>query len=244
MAQVSDIGIDLGTSHVYIMARNRGIVLSEPAVVAVERDSRKIITFGTDAFRMMGRTPGTVSAIRPLRNGTVNDFQLMNDMLRQFVAHVVGHHFFSRPRAVLSVPSGMNDIEKRQLINIMFDAGVRKTQLMDRPIAAALGAGLNFTDHYGCMIIDMGAGMTDIAVLALGEVVVSSSVQVGGDYFDDAIVRFLRKKHNLLVGDRTAEEIKISIGSAYKGTEIAGRTMEVTGRNLVSGLPKTVTVTA
>ena len=242
MAAVNDIGIDLGTSNVLFYMKGKGIVLREPAVVAIERDSKKILAVGSDAYRMIGRTPGNVLAIRPLRQGTVTDFDLTNTLLKYFTMHVIGRHFFSRPRAVISVPSGVNEVEKRSIISIMFDAGMRRTQLLDRPIAAALGAGLQFEEAYGTMIIDMGAGVTDIAVLSLGQVTVSSCVPIGGDYFDDAIIRHLRKKYNLLIGERTAEEIKISIGSAYPYEDEGS--VQIKGRNLVDGLPKNVTISA
>ena len=241
MAQVNDIGVDLGTSNVLIYMKGKGIMLREPAVVAVERDSRKILAVGSDAYRMIGRTPGNVVAVRPLRQGTVADFELTSTMLRYFVSNVVGRRLFARPRAVVSVPSGVNDVEKHSIISIMFDAGMRRTQLLDRPIAAALGVGIQFEEAYGSMIVDMGAGVTDIAVLSMGEVVVSSCVPIGGDYFDDAIIRYLRKKHNLLIGERTAEEIKINIGCAVP--QVSDISMDVTGRNLISGLPKTQSVT-
>lgn len=237
MAQVNDIGIDLGTSNVLIYMKGKGIVLREPAVVAIERESKKVLAVGSDAYRMIGRTPGSVLAVRPLRQGTVADFELTSTMLRYFVSSVIGRRMFARPRAVISVPSGVNEMEKRSIISIMFDAGMRRTQLLDRPIAAALGVGLQFQEAYGTMIVDMGAGVTDIAVLSMGEVVVASCVPIGGDYFDDAIIRYLRKKYNLLIGERTAEEIKVNIGCAVpQANEIS---MDVTGRNLISGLPKT-----
>ena len=240
MAQINDIGVDLGTSNVLIYMKGKGIMLREPAVVAVERETKKILAVGSDAYRMIGRTPGNVLAVRPLRNGTVTDFELTSTMLRYFVGNVVGRRLFARPRAVVSVPSGVNEVEKRSIISIMFDAGMRRTQLLDRPVAAALGVGMPFEEAYGSMIVDMGAGVTDIAVLSMGEVVVSSCIPIGGDYFDDAIIRYLRKKHNLLIGERTAEEIKINIGCAVP--QAGDITMDVTGRNLISGLPKTQSI--
>ncbi len=241
MAQVSDLGIDLGTSNVLIYMKGKGIVLREPAVVAIERQSKHVLAVGSDAYKMIGRTPGNVLAVRPLRQGVSSDFELTNTMLRYFVGHVIGKRFFSRPRVVMSVPTGVNDSEKHNLIRIMLDAGAKHTQLLDRPTAAALGVGIPFQEAYGSMIVDMAAGVTDIAVLSMGEIVSASCVPIGGDYFDDAIIRFLRKKHNLLIGERTAEEIKINIGSAVpQPTEVA---MEVTGRNLLSGLPKTQAIT-
>lgn len=241
MAQVSDLGIDLGTSNVLIYMKGKGIVLREPAVVAIERTTKHVLAVGSDAYKMIGRTPGNVLAVRPLRQGVSSDFELTNTMLRYFVGHVIGKRFFSRPRVVMSVPTGVNDSEKHNLIRIMLDAGAKHTQLIDRPTAAALGVGIPFQEAYGSMIVDMAAGVTDIAVLSMGEIVSASCVPIGGDYFDDAIIRYLRKKHNLLIGERTAEEIKINIGSAVpQPTEVA---MEVTGRNLLSGLPKTQAIT-
>ncbi len=237
MAQVNDIGIDLGTSQVLIFQRGRGIVLREPAVVAVDRDSSKILAVGNEAYRLIGRTPGNVQAVRPLRHGNILDLTLTQHMLHDFTAQVIGRHLFARPRAVMSVPTAVSETEKRQLMNIMFDAGMRKTQLLDRPIAAALGVGLHFSEAYGSMIIDMGAGATDIAVLSMGDIAVANCIPLGGDSFDDAIIRYLRKKHNLLIGERTAEEIKISLGTAIPPSDRIE--MEVTGRNLLSGLPKT-----
>lgn len=242
MAQVADIGVDLGTSNVLIYMKGKGILERHPAVVAVERDTRKPLAVGKDAYRMIGRTPGNVIALRPLRNGTVVDFDMARIMLQQFVADAIGKHFFNRPRAILSVPTGVNDVEKRSLISAMFDAGVRKTQLLEKPIAAALGVGLPFDRPYGTMIVDMGAGATDIAVLSMSEIAIADYVQLGGDSFDDAIIRYIHKKHNLLLGERTAEELKINIGSAVPRLDDVS--MKVTGRDLVTGLPKNLEVTS
>ena len=240
MAQVSDLGIDLGTSNVLIYQKGRGIVLRQPAVVAIERVSKKVLAVGTEAYRMIGRTPGNVLALRPLRQGVVSDFELTNTMLRHFMGMVIGKRIFGRPRVAMSVPSGVNEAEKSSLISIMFDAGAKRTQLLDRPIAAAMGVGMDFQKPYGCMVVDMGAGVTDIAVLASGQVIEAASVCYGGDYFDDAIIRYLRKKHNLLIGERTAEEVKITLGTAI--APMTDLTEEITGRDLLSGLPKTMTV--
>ena len=242
MASVADIGIDLGTSNVVIYARNRGIVLDEPAVVALERDSRVIRAVGTEAYRMIGRTPSGIVAMRPLREGSVADFELTSSILRHFVVQAIGKHMFSRPRAVLSMPSGINENEKRNISAVMFEAGVRRTQLLDRPVAAAIGADMNINEVYGSMVVDIGAGMTDIAVLSAGRVVVSDAVKLGGDHFDDAIIRYLRRKYNLLVGERTAEELKISIGGAMPRREQLY--LDITGRNLISGLPKLMRITS
>ncbi len=242
MAQVSDLGIDLGTSNVLIYQKGRGIVLRQPAVVAIERVSKKVLAVGTEAYRMIGRTPGNVLALRPLRQGVVSDFELTNTMLRHFMSMVIGKRIFGRPRVVLSVPSGVNEAEKSSLISILFDAGAKRTQLLDRPIAAAMGVGMDFLKPYGCMVVDMGAGVTDIAVLASGQVIEAASVCYGGDYFDDAIILYLRKKYNLLLGERSAEEVKITLGSAV--LPASPLTSEVTGRDLLSGLPRTLTVSS
>lgn len=242
MAAYSDIGIDMGTSNVLVYMKGKGIVLREPAVVAVDRDSRQVLAIGEEARRMLGRTPNTILAIRPLKEGVISDFELTSEMLRHFVFKVIGKRFFSRPWAIVSLPSGVNEVEKRSIISTMFDAGMRRTQLLDRPIAAALGAGLDLSEAYGAMVVDISGGVTDIAVLSMGQVVVSDLSKTGGDRFDDAVVRYLRRKHNLLIGERTAEELKITIGSAVPRTEQLY--MEVTGRNLLTGLPKTIRVTS
>ncbi|MBQ2952028.1 MAG: rod shape-determining protein [Clostridia bacterium] len=242
MARVSDLGIDLGTSNVLIYQKGVGIVLRQPAVVAIERTSKKVVAVGTEAYRMIGRTPGNLLTVRPLRQGAVHDLELTNTMLRYFMNSILGRRFFARPRVVLSVPSGVGETDKSSLVSILYDTGVQRTQLLERPIAAAMGARVDFSKPYGCMIVDMGAGATDIAVLAAGQVMHSNCISCGGDAFDGAIISYLRKKHNLLIGERTAEEIKIAIGSAVPPpTDL---TCEVTGRNLLMGLPKTQTIHA
>ena len=242
MASVSDIGIDLGTSSVVIYARDKGVVLNEPAVVALERDTRVIRAIGTEAYRMIGRTPVGIEVKRPLREGSVADFELTGSMLRHFVVQVIGKRMFSRPRAVLSLPSGINENEKRNIAAVMFEAGARRTQLLERPVAAAIGADMDINEVYGTMVVDIGAGMTDIAVISTGRVVVSSAVKLGGDQFNEAIINYLRRKHNLLVGERTAEELKIAIGSAVPRREQIY--LDITGRNLISGLPKLMRITS
>lgn len=241
MAKIFDIGIDLGTSNVLIYMKDKGIVLREPAVVAVDRDTNSVLAVGQEASSMIGRTPINVQTIRPLRQGAVSDFELMNTMLRHFISMAVGKHWFARPRAVISVPSGVNEVEKRSIMTSLFDAGTKKAQMIDRPTAAALGVGIDVNLPYGTMIVDLGAGLSDIAVMRAGEVVVASSTPIGGDYFTDAIIRYLRKKHNLLIGERTAEEIKINIGSAMPQSSLSS--MPVTGRYLVSGMPKMQDIT-
>ncbi len=242
MAAIGDIGIDLGTSNILIYMKGRGVILREPTVVAIDRDTRDVLAIGEEARRMIGRTPRNILAIRPLSDGVISDFELVSFMLKGFVTKAVGKHMFARPRAILSLPTSINEMEKRSIISTMFDAGMRRTQLLDRTLAAALGAGLPIDEAYGTMIVDISAGVSDIAVLSLGKVVVSDCAKTGGDQFDDAIIRHLRRKHNLLVGERTAEELKINIGSAIPRAEQLY--MEVTGRNLITGLPKTMRITS
>lgn len=240
MAQVNDIGIDLGTSNVVIYMKGQGIRLREPAVVAIDQESRNILAFGTEAWRMLGRTPANIQVIRPLHQGEVIDFDLAGAMLRFFVSQVTGTRRLSRPRAILTTPTGVKEIEQKALVTTLFDAGVRRTQLLNKNIATALGAQLNFLSEYGCMLVDMSAGVTDLAVLSNGTPTVVSSLRIGGDQFDDAVVRYLRKKYNLLIGERTAEEVKITLGSAVRRDNLVS--MDVTGRNLISGLPKIMTI--
>ncbi len=242
MARVSDLGIDLGTSNVLIYQKGKGIVLRQPAVVAIERATKKVVAVGTEAYKMIGRTPGNLLTVRPLRRGAINDLELTNTMLRHFMGSIIGRRLFARPRVVLSVPTGVSESDKSSIVSILYDTGVKRTQLLERPIAAAMGVGVDFRKPYGCMIVDMGAGVTDIAVLAAGQVFESSGTCPGGDRFDDAIIAYLRKKHNLLIGERTAEEVKITIGSAVPPT--TDMTFEVTGRSILQGLPKTLTIHA
>lgn len=242
MATYNDIAMDIGTSQVLIYMKGKGIVLREPAVVAVDRDTRNVLAIGEEARKMQGRTPNSILAIRPLREGSITDFELTSAMLRYFVMKVVGKRILSRPKAVISVPTGVNEMEKRSIISAMFDAGMRRTQLLDKPLAAAIGAGLDIDQPYGTMLADVSAGVTDIAVLSLGRIVLGDISKIGGDQFDDAIIRHLRRKHNLLIGERTAEELKITIGSAVPRQEQIY--MEVTGRNLLTGLPKTMRITS
>ena len=240
MSQLNDIGIDLGTSSIIIYRKGEGIILREPCAVAVDQETRNILAFGTEAWRMIGRTPPNIQVIRPLAQGEMIDFDLAGALLRFFVSQVTGRNRLSRPRAILSTPTGVKEIEKKALVTTLFDAGVRRTQLLDKNIATALGADLNFLGEYGCMLADISAGGTDLAVLSNSTATVISNLRIGGDMFDDAVVRFLRKKYNLLVGERTAEEVKIALGSAVRrDTEVS---MDVTGRNLISGLPKTLTI--
>jgi rod shape-determining protein MreB len=233
-----DIGVDLGTASVIIFVRGRGIVLREPSVVAVDRDSRRILAVGEQARRMLGRTPGNVVATRPLRQGVIADYEITEAMLKHFLAQVCGKRNLFRPRVMVCVPSGVTSVEKRAVMEAAAQAGARATYLIEEPLAAALGAGLDVSRPRGHMVVDIGGGTTDIAVLSLRGVVLSDSTRVGGDYFDDAIVRFVRREHGLMIGERTAEEIKITVGTVAPDGRAAE--MEARGRDLVSGLPRTV----
>lgn len=238
----TDIGIDLGTATVLIYVKGKGIVLQEPSVVAIDRDTKQILAIGTQARRMLGRTPGNIVATRPLREGVIADYDVTEAMLKDFIRRVCGPRFFSRPRVLVCVPAGVTTVEKRAVIEAALQAGARQASLIEEPLAAALGAGLDITLPSGHMVVDIGGGTTDVAVLSLGGVVRSESIRVGGDKFDEAIVRYIKAKYNLLIGERTAEEIKIAVGSA--GADSRNEEQEVRGRDLMSGLPKTVAITS
>ena len=243
MAAGTDIGIDLGTASVLVYVRGKGVVLKEPSVVAFDRNTNKIKAIGEEARLMLGRTPGNIVAVRPLRQGVISDYTVTEKMLSYFISRTVGKSLFGRkPRISVCVPSGATEVEKKAVEDATYQAGAREVSIIEEPVAAAIGAGIDIAKPCGNMIVDIGGGTADIAVISLGGVVVSNSIKVAGDDFDEAIVRFMRKKHNLLIGERTAEEIKINVGTVYKRPE--NLTMDVRGRNLVTGLPKTVTVTS
>ncbi len=243
MAAGTDIGIDLGTASVLVYVKGKGVVLKEPSVVAFDRDTNKIKAIGEEARLMLGRTPGNIVAVRPLRQGVISDYTVTEKMLSYFISRTVGKSLFGRkPRISVCVPSGATEVEKKAVEDATYQAGAREVSIIEEPVAAAIGAGIDISKPCGNMIVDIGGGTADIAVISLGGVVVSSSIKVAGDDFDEAIVRFMRKKHNLLIGERTAEEIKINVGTVYKRPE--NLIMDVRGRNLVTGLPKTVTVTS
>ena len=243
MAAGTDIGIDLGTASVLVYVKGKGVVLKEPSVVAFDRNTNKIKAIGEEARLMLGRTPGNIVAVRPLRQGVISDYTVTEKMLSYFISRTVGKSLFGRkPRISVCVPSGATEVEKKAVEDATYQAGAREVSIIEEPVAAAIGAGIDIAKPCGNMIVDIGGGTADIAVLSLGGVVVSNSIKVAGDDFDEAIVRFMRKKHNLLIGERTAEEIKINVGTVYKRPE--NLTMDVRGRNLVTGLPKTVTVTS
>jgi len=239
-----DIGIDLGTASILIYIRGKGIVLREPSVVAIDKNTNRMLAVGEEARSMIGRTPGNIVAIRPLRDGVISDYDITERLLKHFIAKIASKGFnrFFKPRIMVCVPSGVTEVEKRAVIEASQQAGARKTYLIEEPIAAAIGAGLDISKACGSMVVDIGGGTTDIAVISLGGTVISTSVKIAGDKFDDAIVRFLRKKYNIMIGERTAEEIKIAIGTVYPRPKEL--TIDVRGRNLISGLPKTIRVTS
>ena len=243
MAAGTDIGIDLGTASVLVYVKGKGGVLKEPSVVAFDRNTNKIKISGEEARLKLGRTPGNIVAVRPLRQGVISDYTVTEKMLSYFIDRTVGKSLFGRkPRISVCVPSGATEVEKKAVEDATYQAGARDVSIIEEPVAAAIGAGIDIAKPCGNMIVDIGGGTADIAVISLGGVVVSNSIKVAGDDFDEAIVRFMRKKHNLLIGERTAEDIKINVGTVYKRPE--NLTMDVRGRNLVTGLPKTVTVTS
>jgi rod shape-determining protein MreB len=236
----NDMGIDLGTSTVLVYLRSKGIVLNEPSVVAIEQRTRKVLTVGEQAQRMLGRTPGNIIATRPLREGVIADFDLTEAMLRCFIKKVHRRHFL-RPRVVVCIPAGTTSVEKKAVIEAVTRTGAKDTFLIEEPRAAALGAGLEIFEPSGNMVVDVGGGTTDVAVISMGEIVISCSVRIGGDKFDEAISRYARKTFNILIGEQTAERLKIQIGSAFPG----GRegSMEIRGRDLVTGLPRSFSMT-
>lgn len=239
----ADIGIDLGTANVLVYVKDKGVVLKEPSVVAFDRNTNKIRAIGEEARMMLGRTPGNIVAVRPLRQGVISDYTVTEKMLKYFIGKTAGKTLFGRkPRISICVPSGATEVEKKAVEDATYAAGAREVNIIEEPVAAAIGAGIDISKPCGNMIVDIGGGTADIAIISLGGVVVSTSIKVAGDDFDDAIIRYMRKKHNLLIGERTAEEIKINIGTTYKMPEVL--TMDVCGRNLVTGLPKTVTITS
>lgn len=239
MATIEDIGIDLGSSNVLICGRGKGIVLNEPAMLAVDYDTRSVIAIGMEAYKMMGREPGNIRVVRPLGEDSIHDFDMLGIMLAHFVRMVVGKRVFSRPRAVLSISAKANELEKRQLILGMLEAGTRRTQLLPRPVAAAVGAGLQVLPHFGQMVIDIGGSNSHAAVIASGEIMMESTEIAGGDAFTNAIIKYVRLKHNLLIGIPTAEGIKCDIGTV-RDLGDSDLSLPVAGRNLVSGLPKQI----
>jgi len=237
-----DMGIDLGTATTLIYIKGEGIVLCEPSVVAIHKDTNQVIAVGDDAKKMLGRTPGNIVAIRPMKDGVISDFEIVEQMLRRFIEKARPHRFFIRPAVVIAVPSGITEVEKRAVRDSAERANARSVVLIEEPKAAAIGVGLPVEEPAGNMIVDIGGGTTEIAVISLGGIVCAKSIKIAGDEMDMAIIEYLRKTYNLMIGERTAEEIKIRIGSAYPLEEELS--MDVRGRDLIAGLPKTVTVTS
>ena len=238
-----DMGIDLGTANTLVHVKGRGIVLREPSVVAIKRDGGEVLAVGEEAKQMIGRTPGNIVAIRPMKDGVIADFDVTQSMLQYFIKKSTKSTSFSRPRVVVGVPSGVTEVEKRAVIDAAQNAGAREAYLIEEPMAAAIGAGLPVEEATGNMVVDIGGGTTEIAVISLGGIVTSCSIRIGGDQMDSSIVQHIKRVYNLMIGERTAEEIKINIGTAMV-TEKTDKSMEIRGRDLVSGLPKTVTVKA
>ncbi|AEE92194.1 MreB-like morphogen [Tepidanaerobacter acetatoxydans Re1] len=239
-----DIGIDLGTASILVYVKGKGIVLQEPSVVAMDRSTGKMLAVGEEARRMIGRTPGNIVAIRPLKEGVIADYSTTEIMLKYFL-NKIAHSRIFRPRMMICVPAVITTVEKRAVIEAANAAGARQTYLIEEPIAAAIGAGLDISKPFGSMVVDIGGGTTDIAVMSLGGIVCGESLRVAGDKFDDAIVRFVKKEFNLMIGERSAEEVKINVADVFpESDEDKAVSMEVRGRSLISGLPQNVTITA
>ena len=238
----SDIGIDLGTANTLVYVKDQGIVLREPSVVAVQSGTNKVLAVGDDAKRMLGRTPANIVAVRPMKDGVIADFEVTEAMLRHFISKVHNGRVRVKPRVVIAVPSGITEVEKRAVRESAIHAGAREVYLIEEPMAAAIGVGLPVQDPAGNMIIDIGGGTTEVAMISLSGIVFSKSLRVAGDELDEAIVQYMKRAYNLMIGERTAEEIKIKIGSAHPTEEET--TMEVKGRDLVAGLPKTIRITS
>ena len=237
----TSVGIDLGTANVLVYVKGKGIVLREPSVVAVDKDNDTILAIGAEAREMIGRTPGNIVAIKPLRDGVIADYDMTEAMIRHFLEKVVGRSFLFRPRVMICVPTGVTEVEKRAVQEAAEQAGAKTAELIEEPIAAALGAGIDISEPIGSMVVDIGGGTCDIAVISLGGIVNGDSLRIAGNHFDKDIESYIKKKYNLMIGERTAENIKMEIGAAYEGARKL--TLDVRGRDVVEGLPKTVQVT-
>lgn len=242
MAFSSEVGIDLGTANVLIYIQGKGIVLNEPSVVAINKDTNEILAVGEEARQMLGRTPNNIIAVRPLKDGVISDYDITERMLKYFIRKTCGSGRFFKPKIMVCVPSGVTEVEKRAVSEAASIAGGKEVFLMEEPIAAAIGSGLDIMRPDGVMVIDIGGGTTDIAVISLGGIVTSTSVKVAGDRFDDAIIKYMRKAHKIFIGERTAEQLKFTVGTAFPREESVS--MECRGRDMVSGLPVSVTVTS
>jgi len=242
MGFANEVGIDLGTANVLVYIKGKGIVLNEPAVVAINKDTNEILAVGEEARQMLGRTPGNIVAVRPLKDGVISDYDITERMLKHFIRKTFGAGKFFKPKIMVCVPSGVTEVEKRAVREATMQAGGKDVFLMEEPLAAAIGAGLDITKPDGTMVIDIGGGTTDIAVMSMGGIVTSQSVKIAGDRFDDAIIKYMRKEHKLYIGERTAEDLKLKIGTAFpRETNVS---MECRGRDLVTGLPKVVEVSS
>ncbi|BCI59387.1 Rod shape-determining protein MreB [Eubacteriaceae bacterium CHKCI005] len=237
-----DIGIDLGTANTLVFMRDKGIVMREPSVVAIDVRTDQVKAVGSEAKQMIGRTPGSIQAVRPLKDGVIADFEVTEAMLRYFIRKTTKGRVFSKPRVVICIPSGVTEVERRAVHDAAYNAGAKEVELIDEPMAAAMGAGLPVDEATGSMVVDIGGGTSEVAVISLGDIVTSCSVRVAGDKLDEAIISYVKKKYNLLIGERTAEDIKIRIGSAYPCQEEA--TMSIKGRNLMDGLPKNIEISS
>jgi rod shape-determining protein MreB len=237
-----EVGIDLGTANVLVYIKGKGVVLDEPSVVAINRDTNEIVAVGEEARQMLGRTPSNIVAVRPLRDGVISDYDVTERMLKYFIRKSCGNSRFFKPRIMVCVPSGVTEVEKRAVREAATQAGGKSVYLMEEPVAAAIGAGLDIARPNGIMVIDIGGGTTDVAVIALGGIVASNSIKVAGDKFDEAIIRYMRKEHKLYIGERTAEEMKMTIGTAYPREQVV--VQECRGRDLVTGLPKSIEITS
>lgn len=237
-----DMGIDLGTANTLVHVKGKGIVLREPSVVAIQRDTGEVLAVGEEAKQMIGRTPGNIIAIRPLKDGVIADFDVTQAMLKYFIKRSIDTKSFIRPRVVVGVPSGVTEVEKRAVIDATIQAGAREAYLIEEPMAAAIGAGLPVHEPTGNMVVDIGGGTTEVAVISLGGIVTSRSIRIGGDEMDEAIVQYIKRTYNLMIGERTAEEVKVTIGAAT--IPEADESMDIRGRDLVTGLPKTLTIKA
>lgn len=237
----ADIGIDLGTASVLVYIKGKGVVLQEPSVVAIDQNTNKFLAVGEEARNMLGRTPGNIVAIRPLKDGVISDYDITQRMIKYFIQKTIGKPMF-KPRVIVCVPSGITEVEKRAVVEASMQSGAIKTYLIEEPIAAAIGAGVDITEPNGNMIIDIGGGTTDVAVISLGGIVVSRSIKMAGDVCDESITKYIRKKYNMMIGERSAEELKLSVGSAY--SRKVEEYKEIRGRNLLTGLPMNVQVSS
>ena len=239
-----DIGIDLGTANTLVFMKGKGIVMREPSVVAVDVRTDTVLAVGRQAKEMIGRTPGSIVAVRPMKDGVIADFDITATMLKHFIKQAVRTGTFSKPHIVICIPSGVTEVERRAVEDAARQAGASSVELIEEPMAAAIGAGLPVSEPTGSMVVDIGGGTSEVAVISLGDIVTSCSVRCAGDKFDESIISYVKKKYNLLIGERTAEDIKIKIGSAFPTDDNENASVEIKGRNLVDGLPKNVTITA